>query len=95
MSRSLHILDVNPSLDKGRYALQESNGIGKSTLLGILCGSIEPDHGDITIDRSNIRTSPLAIRRKLPYVPGEARVYPLLRGREFFAIGRPRQECES
>lgn len=78
--------NVNLSLDKGLYALQGSNGIGKSTLLGILSGSIEPDHGDITIDGSNLRTSPLAARRKQSYVPDAARVYPFLSGRKFLQL---------
>ena len=78
--------NLSLSLDKGVYALQGANGIGKSTLLGILCGAIEPDSGEISIEGSNLYTSPLAARRKLSYVPDEAHVYPFLSGRELLQL---------
>ena len=62
--------------------MQGSNGIGKSTLLGILCGAIQPDSGEILIDGTDLALHPLVARRKLSYVPDAARVYPFLTGRE-------------
>lgn len=72
----------NLSLDNGVYAMQGSNGIGKSTLLGILCGAIQPDSGEILIDGTDLALHPLVARRKLSYAPDAALVYPFLTGRE-------------
>ncbi len=78
--------DINLSLDCGVYAIQGSNGIGKSTLLGILCGSIQPDAGEIIINGTDLLCHPITARRMLSYVPDEAHVYPFLRGRELLQL---------
>lgn len=78
------VLDrVSHSFGNGLYALHGPNGIGKSTLLSILAGVIEPDSGDIEIAGHSLRSSPLAAKALLSYVPDECPIYPFMTGREF------------
>ncbi|HEX5338231.1 MAG TPA: ABC transporter ATP-binding protein [Gallionella sp.] len=66
----------------GVYAIQGPNGIGKSTLLGVLSGAIQPDAGDVLIDGISLTASPLPARQRLSYVPDESPVYPFMTGRD-------------
>lgn len=64
----------------GVYAIQGPNGIGKSTLLGILSGSIQADAGDVLINGISMNASPLPVRQLLSYVPDESPIYPFMTG---------------
>lgn len=72
--------DLNYRLSAGVYAIQGPNGIGKSTLLGIMSGAIPADAGDISIDGISMKASPMQVRRRLSYVPDESPVYPFMTG---------------
>lgn len=67
----------------GIHALRGPNGIGKSTLLRLLAGIIQPDRGSIRIGDHSLAGAPLAARSCLSYVPDECPVYPFMRGGEF------------
>jgi ABC-type multidrug transport system ATPase subunit len=90
------------ALGEGAYALQGSNGIGKSTLLRLLAGAQPPDAGDIWIDGANLITEPFTARQHLSYVPDETPIYPFMTGKELLdfvaltkrtAIGSDAQRC--
>ena len=70
------------NLVPGVYALQGSNGIGKSTLLSLLAGALPADAGEIWIDDISMTHAPLSARQHLSYVPDESPVYPFMTGRE-------------
>jgi putative ABC transport system ATP-binding protein len=55
-----HVLrGLSLRLAEGEFAtLIGGNGAGKSTLLGLLCGSMPPDSGSITIDGENVTADP-------------------------------------
>lgn len=72
--------DLRHEFEPGVHALQGPNGIGKSTLLAILAGAMEPDSGDIWIDGFHLRSQPLAARKRLSYVPDESPIYPFMTG---------------
>lgn len=77
------VLDrMSRSFSAGLYALHGANGIGKSTLLSILAGILEPDSGDIDINGCSLRGSPETAKASLSYVPDDCPVYPFMRGRE-------------
>jgi len=71
---------VSYSLDSGVYAIQGPNGIGKSTLLGILSGAIEADAGEVWLNDLSLNRSPLSVRQRLSYVPDESPIYPFMTG---------------
>jgi ABC-2 type transport system ATP-binding protein len=64
------------------------NGAGKTTLLRLLMGFIKPSAGEATIDGLDCYRQSVAVHRRLAYLPGDARLFRNLNGREtleFFA----------
>jgi ABC-type multidrug transport system ATPase subunit len=85
--------DINLQIPPGTIvAIVGPNGIGKTTLLGVVAGVLTPQHGHVDIDGLRRRRSveeELAIRRKVVYLPDHPWL-PLSRtGREFLlAVGQ-------
>jgi ABC-2 type transport system ATP-binding protein len=52
------------------------NGAGKTTIMKMLTGYLEPSEGRIEIDGLDIRTDREAIQRKIGYLPENCPVYP-------------------
>jgi ABC-2 type transport system ATP-binding protein len=73
------------SATAGCIALNDESGSGKSTLLGILAGEIEADAGEAWLGGHSLRTTRLAAKSVLTYVPEDCLTYPLETGREFLA----------
>ncbi len=73
-------------------ALMGPNGMGKSTLLSVLAGTLSPWKGFVEVDGVRRRSSPeaeLAIRQKVVYLPDDAWLPAERSGREFvLAVGR-------
>ncbi len=62
------------------------NGMGKTTLLGVMAGVLQPQHGVVTIDGHQRRQSvaaELAIRKKAVYLPDQAWLPTQRTAREF------------
>ena len=78
--------DASFALDTGNYALLGQNGVGKSTLLKILVGSLPYDSGKIIINGYDIVREALSAKRLISYVPDKADTYPFLSGNEFIAL---------
>lgn len=74
------LLDVSHAFKPGVYVLHGPNGIGKSTLLHILAGVIEPDAGEVVVAGRQLLREPLAAKACLSYVPDECPVYPFMTG---------------
>lgn len=51
------------------------NGAGKSTTMKILTGFLPPSSGSATVDGYNVQTNPLAVRRKVGYLPEHNPLY--------------------
>ncbi|MHB8347991.1 MAG: ATP-binding cassette domain-containing protein [Acidiferrobacterales bacterium] len=77
------ISNASYRLGCGVFALRGPNGVGKSTLLGVLSGALPLDAGDIWIDQVSLVTDPLAARQRLSYAPDSSSVYPFMTGQEF------------
>ncbi len=74
------------------FGLLGPNGAGKSTLIRCLLGFLKPTAGSILVAGLNPQTSGVALRTKVSYLPGDARLPHHMRGRnvlKFFSQMHP------
>ncbi|OYW17106.1 MAG: hypothetical protein B7Z55_13190, partial [Planctomycetales bacterium 12-60-4] len=73
-------------------ALAGPNGMGKSTLLGVMAGTLSPQHGHVRIlglERKSSAEAELSIRRQSVYLPDRPWLPKNRTGREYLmAVGR-------
>ncbi len=84
---------INLSIPSGSLAaVIGPNGMGKSTLLGVIAGVLTPQHGYVEIDGMRRKSSienELAIRRRVVYLPDRPWLPKNRTGREFLlGVGR-------
>lgn len=64
------IRDINFEITKnGVYGLLGSNGAGKSTMMGIICGVLKQSEGDVYIKGINMRENPIEAKRHIGFLP--------------------------
>ena len=62
------------------------NGAGKSTTMKLITGFLRPDAGTATVDGIDVTTDPVAVKRKLGYLPESAPAYPEMTVEEFLGF---------
>jgi ABC-2 type transport system ATP-binding protein len=62
------------------------NGAGKSTTMKMITGFIRPDAGTATVDGIDVTADPVAVKRKLGYLPESAPAYPEMTVAEFLGF---------
>jgi len=62
------------------------NGAGKSTTMKMITGYLRPDSGTALVDGIDVRTDPVAVKRKLGYLPENAPAYPEMTVGEFLGF---------
>jgi len=62
------------------------NGSGKSTTVKMICGLLEPSAGTVLFNGQELRTDPIAFKRRLGYVPEEPNLYSYLTGLEYLQL---------
>lgn len=62
------------------------NGAGKSTTMKMITGFVRPDSGTAKVDGIDVMTDPVAVKRKLGYLPENAPAYPEMTVAEFLGF---------
>src|SRR3954463_14536105 len=62
------------------------NGAGKSTTMKMITGFIRPNAGTATVDGIDVTADPVAVKRKLGYLPESAPAYPEMTVEEFLGF---------
>lgn len=70
--------DVRLEAETGVLGLLGPNGSGKTTLMSIMATLVEPTAGTIRVDGLDVRKQKPEIRRRIGYLPQDARLYPNL-----------------
>jgi ABC-2 type transport system ATP-binding protein len=68
------------------YGLLGPNGAGKSTTIGVLCGLVRPDAGQVSLNGIDIARRPVDARRVLGVVPQEVALYTEFSARDNLAF---------
>jgi ABC-2 type transport system ATP-binding protein len=62
------------------------NGAGKSTTMKMITGFVRPDSGTARVDGTDVLDDPVAVKRKLGYLPENAPAYPEMTVAEFLGF---------
>jgi ABC-2 type transport system ATP-binding protein len=79
------------------FGLLGPNGAGKTTLIRSLLGYLKPTSGRAHIDSLDCFTESVAVRRRVAYLPAEAKLFRTMRGSQvlrFFAEIHPQGNLE-
>ena len=81
------IVDVNLAVEEGEvFGFLGPNGSGKTTTQRVLLDIIRPTRGGARIFGQDCRANGPALRRRVGYLPGELRLYPGMRARQFLDL---------
>lgn len=88
---------ISMELSPGVYGLLGANGAGKTTLMRMMCGILNPDAGEITLDGIDVKEE--AYRDKLGYLPQDFGYYPEFSALDFLVYiaalkGIPKKEAK-
>lgn len=88
---------ISMELSPGVYGLLGANGAGKTTLMRMMCGILNPDAGEITLDGVDVKEE--AYRDKLGYLPQDFGYYPEFSALDFLVYiaalkGIPKKEAK-
>jgi ABC-2 type transport system ATP-binding protein len=77
------LVECDLAIEKGKiFGLLGPNGAGKTTLLRTLLGFLRPTSGTAALMGFDCATQSVQVRQQVSYLPGEARFYRTMRGRE-------------
>lgn len=77
------VCDISMDIEEGLFfGLLGPNGAGKTTIIRILCGSLTPTEGEVTIGGLSLKNNLPEIRKIIGVVPQEIALYATLTARE-------------
>ncbi len=68
------------------YAFIGHNGAGKTTTLKAVCGIHDFEAGEILVDGTNVKTDPLAAKRKMAYIPDNPDLFDYMTGIQYLSF---------
>ena len=81
------LVECDLAIEKGSiFGLLGPNGAGKTTLLRTLLGFLRPTSGYAKIMGFDCATQSVQVRQQVSYLPGEARLYRAMRGRDVLEL---------
>lgn len=81
------LVECDLSVEKGKvFGLLGPNGAGKTTLLRTLLGFLRPTGGTATVLGFDCESQSVQVRQQVSYLPGEARLYRAMRGRDVLEL---------
>jgi ABC-2 type transport system ATP-binding protein len=79
--------DLSFSVDSGEViGFLGPNGAGKTTTLRMMTGFLAPERGTITIDGVDIEKDPIAVQKKIGYLPENNPLYKTMQVAEFLDL---------
>lgn len=79
--------DLSFSIDSGEViGFLGPNGAGKTTTLRMITGFLSPDKGSITVDGIDIEQDPIAVQKKIGYLPENNPLYKTMQVAEFLDL---------
>jgi beta-exotoxin I transport system ATP-binding protein len=83
------VIELDFAVEQGEvFGYLGPNGAGKSTTIRLMLDLLRPTAGRVEVFGSDVRRQSVAVRRRLGYLPGDARLYERLTGGqllEYFA----------
>ena len=75
----LAVSDVSFAIEQGEIVgLLGHNGAGKTTIMKMLTGYLEPSSGEVQVDGVSVEAQPLTVQARLGYLPESLPLYPEL-----------------
>jgi ABC-2 type transport system ATP-binding protein len=81
--------------DAGIYGIVGVNGSGKSTLLKVMAGVLQPDHGDVKLNGSSLRSDALDYKAQIGFAPDRLAFYPFVQVKEFWKMVAAAHRCDA
>ena len=76
--------DVSVTIKKGEiFSLIGPNGSGKTTIIKVIAGLLQPTEGEVVVYGSNISEDPIKSKSQIGYIPDEPTVWSSMTGEEF------------
>lgn len=75
--------NLNLEIGKGELlGLIGPNGAGKTTAIRIICGILQPDHGDVIVGGYSVLDDPIRVKSMIGYLPEEPNLYERFKARD-------------
>ncbi len=92
--------DVSLRIDSGCiYGFLGPNGAGKTTAIKLITGILKADAGEILVDGIDVDREPLAVKKRIGFVPDDPNIFLRLKGIEYlsfmadiYEVGRERSD---
>jgi len=79
--------DINININPGEiFSLVGPNGSGKTTIIKIIVGLLQPSTGEVKVNGYNVVVEPEKAKREIGYIPDEPSIWSFMTGEEFLHL---------